>query len=96
MTETLLRARVTPRGGRDAVEGFVADEDGRRLLKLRVAAAPTDGAANKAVVKLVAKFLGLPKSAVTIRSGETARVKTLAIDGDADAIERALSALPSL
>ena len=96
MTETLLRARVTPRGGRDAVEVFVADEDGRRMLKLRVAAAPTDGAANKAVVKLVAKFLGLPKSAVTIRSGETARVKTLAIDGDADAIERALSALPSL
>jgi uncharacterized protein YggU (UPF0235/DUF167 family) len=73
--------RVTPRGGRDAVEGWTADADGRPLLKLRVSAAATDGAANAAVIALVARSLGVPRSAVRIASGETARVKRLEIAG---------------
>ena len=76
-----LTVRVTPRGGRDAVEGWIADADGRPVLKLRVAATAADGAANAAVVALVAKSLRIPKSAVRIAGGETARVKRLEIDG---------------
>lgn len=78
-----LTVRVTPRGGRDAVEGWTHDEAGRPILKLRVCAAAAEGAANAAVIKLVAKALKRPKSAVHIAAGETARVKRLEIDGEA-------------
>lgn len=61
----------------------MTDADGRPVLKVRVAAAPTDGSANAAVVALIAKALKLPKSAVRIASGDTNRVKRLEIDADA-------------
>lgn len=56
------------------------DESGRPVLKLRVSAAAAEGAANAAVVVLLARTLRLPKSAVRIAGGETARVKRLEID----------------
>lgn len=77
--------RVTPRGGRDAVEGWTRDETGRPVLRLRVAAAAAEGGANAAVTALVAKSLKLPKSAVRIVRGETARVKQLEIEGAGEA-----------
>lgn len=80
-----LTVRVTPRGGRDAVEGWSADETGRPILKLRVSAAAAEGAANAAVIVLLAKALKVPKSAVRIASGDTARIKRLEIDGVDDA-----------
>ncbi len=73
--------RVTPRGGRDAVDGWTGDAEGRPVLKLRVAAAATDGQANAAVIALLAKALGVPRSAVRIVRGETARVKQIEADG---------------
>ena len=76
-----LAVRLTPRGGRDAIEGWGEDDAGRPLLKARVAAPPVEGEANAALVKLLAKALGQPRSAVRIASGETARVKVLEIDG---------------
>lgn len=79
-----LAVRVTPRGGRDAVEGWTRDAEGRAVLKVRVAAAAADGAANAAVLALLAKALGLPRSALRIASGETARVKRIEIAGEAD------------
>jgi len=72
---------VTPRGGRDAVDGWTADAEGRPLLKLRVSAAASDGAANAAVIALIAKVLRVPRSAVRIAAGETARIKRLEIIG---------------
>ena len=84
---TRLTVRVTPRGGRDAVEGWVVDDAGRAMLKLRVSAAAAEGAANAAVVALLASSLKLPRSAVRVASGATARVKRLEIDAeDADLI----------
>jgi uncharacterized protein (TIGR00251 family) len=73
--------RLTPRGGRDAVEGWAADTEGRRVLKVRVAAPPVDGQANAALLKLIAKTLGVARSSVTIASGEGARVKMLEVQG---------------
>jgi uncharacterized protein (TIGR00251 family) len=76
-----LAVRLTPRGGRDAVDGWAADADGRPLLKVRVSCPPVDGEANAALIKLIAKTLALPRSSVSIASGDTARVKILEIDG---------------
>jgi len=76
-----LAVRVTPKGGRDAADGWALDPGGRPFLKLRVSAAAADGAANAAVIALVSKSLRIPKSAVRIASGETARLKLLELDG---------------
>ena len=70
---------MTPRGGRDAIDGWGKDSTGRPYLKARVTTAPSDGAANATLILLIAKVLGCPKSSVRIASGETARVKTLQI-----------------
>lgn len=77
--------RVSPRGGRDAIEGWASDEAGRPWLKVRVAAAPVDGGANAAVTALVAEALGLPRSAVRVARGQAARRKQLEIDGRVEA-----------
>ncbi|HWA63084.1 MAG TPA: DUF167 family protein [Caulobacteraceae bacterium] len=87
-----LAVRLTPRGGRDAVEGLDRDEADRPLLKARVAAPPVEGEANAALVRLVAKTLGLPRSGVRVVSGETARVKLLDIAMDEDEVLERLSA----
>jgi uncharacterized protein (TIGR00251 family) len=87
--ESRLAVRLTPRGGRDAVEGWSEDEGGRAVLKVRVAAPPVDGAANAALIRVIAKILGAPRSAVRIASGETGRVKILQIDGLDEAQVRA-------
>jgi len=90
-----LAVRLTPRGGRDAIEGFAEDEAGRPLLKVRVAAPPVEGEANAALVKLLAKALALPRSAVRLASGETARIKVLEIEGiDEAEVRRRLNAPP--
>jgi uncharacterized protein len=71
-----IAVRLTPRGGRDRVDG-VADG----VLKVRVAAPPVDGAANKALTGLLAAELGVPRGAVRIVSGETARTKVVEVEG---------------
>ncbi|MFO1012946.1 MAG: DUF167 family protein [Caulobacteraceae bacterium] len=77
--------RLTPRAGVDRVEGWASDEKGRPILKIKVAAAPVDGAANAALIALLAKTLRVPKSAVRLLAGETARIKRLEIAGLAEA-----------
>jgi uncharacterized protein YggU (UPF0235/DUF167 family) len=88
-----LRVRLTPRGGRDAIDGVEALSDGRRVLKVRVRAAPEDGAANEAVRRLLAKAMGLPASAVNLETGATARLKTFLIAGEAGPLAAELAAL---
>ena len=87
-----LRVRLTPRGGRDHIEGWVAAGE-ERLLKVRVAAPPAEGAANAALVALLAKSLGVPKSAVAIVAGTTSRLKTVEIAGDAAGLSARLETL---
>ncbi|MCJ2071680.1 DUF167 family protein [Methylobacterium sp. J-030] len=80
-----LAVRLTPRGGRDAVEGWARDEKGQPYLKARVAAPPVEGAANAALAKLIAKALKVSRGAVRIAAGDQSRLKILEIDGIAQA-----------
>ncbi len=68
--------RVSPRASRDAILGV---HDG--ALKVALTAPPVEGAANAALVALLAKALGVAKRAVTIASGEASRQKRVQIEG---------------
>jgi len=74
--------RVTPRGGRDDIDGVEMLADGRPVLKVRVRAIADGGEANRAVIALMAKALGVPKAKVRILSGMTSRLKQVAVEGD--------------
>jgi uncharacterized protein YggU (UPF0235/DUF167 family) len=88
-----VRLRVTPRGGRDAIDGVETLSDGRRVLKARVRVAPEDGAANEAVRRLLAKSLRRPASAVSLEAGATARLKIFRIEGDPNRLAADLAGL---
>jgi uncharacterized protein (TIGR00251 family) len=77
-----IAVRLTPKGGRDAIDGIETLSDGRAVLKVRVRAAPSEGEANDALCQLIAKSLGVPKRDVVLVAGATARIKRLAISGD--------------
>lgn len=81
-----LALRLTPKGGRDQIDGIKNDDAGRPVLAIRVSAPPVDGAANKALLKFLAKVSGIPKSRISFISGETARVKRLLLEGDGKSI----------
>ena len=81
-----LTVRLTPNGGRDAVDGFDQGADGDWWLKVRVSVAPENGKANDALIRLLARRLSLPKLKISLLSGETRRKKILRIDGDPEAI----------
>jgi uncharacterized protein (TIGR00251 family) len=91
----VLTVRLTPKGGRDSIDGIEEASDGRPVLKVRVRAAPSDGDANDALVRLIAKALGVPPRAVELISGHTARLKRLKIDGSAIALAEALERICS-
>jgi len=77
----LLVIRLTPRGGRDAIDGVAQLSDGRSVLKVRVRAAASEGEANAALVKLIAKTLGVAVRDVSLVTGVSARLKQLRISG---------------
>ena len=89
----LVAVRLTPRGGRDAIGGIEVLADGKAVLTARVRAAPTEGEANQALAKLLAKALKVPASRVSIAHGASSRVKTVLIEGDGEAAERMLASL---
>jgi uncharacterized protein len=74
--------RVTPRGGRDDIDGLETLANGRTVIKIRVRAIAEGGEANRAVIELLAKALGVPKGKVRVLSGTTSRLKQIAVDGD--------------
>jgi uncharacterized protein YggU (UPF0235/DUF167 family) len=90
-----VAVRVTPRGGRDAIEGVRTDAGGTAWLQVRVRAAPEGGRANEAVVKLLAKALGVPPSAVELIAGGSGRNKRLLVRGDPVALRQRAVALRS-
>ena len=88
-----LDVRLTPKGGRDAIDGVVQLADGRSVLKARVRAAPTGGEANDALIRLIAKVMGVPPRDVALVSGATARVKRLTVSGDGPTLMARLAKL---
>jgi len=85
-----LSVRLTPRARRDRIDGTHGGTDGRTMLKVAVTAAPVDGKANAALVELLARSLGVAKSAVTLEAGAGARNKLLFVAGDFAALRARL------
>jgi uncharacterized protein (TIGR00251 family) len=83
----VLKVRLTPKSSRDAIEGLEAF-GGETVLKARVRALPEQGRANAALVKLIASWLELPPSRVSVTQGTKSRVKHVAIEGDASELAR--------
>ncbi len=86
----MLAVRLTPKGGRDAVDGIEQLADGRSVLKARVRAAASEGEANAALLRLIAKAMGATPRDVTLIAGATSRLKRLKIAGAGPALAAAL------
>jgi len=86
-----VSVRLTPKSGRDSIDGVETLADGRAVLKVRVRAAPFEGEANAALGRVLAKALGVPPRSVAIVAGATSRIKRVKIVGDAAALVAALS-----
>jgi uncharacterized protein YggU (UPF0235/DUF167 family) len=88
----LVRVRVTPRGGRDAIEGVTETAEGPALA-VRVRAVPEGGAANASVEVALADWLGCARSEVSVTAGRKSRIKTVSIAGNAADLHAWLSGL---
>ena len=91
----IVNVRLTPRGGRDAIEGIERRADGKAVLKARVRAAPFEGEANAALCLLLAGALGVAPRQVELVAGATARIKRVLVKGQADATVAALRRVTS-
>ena len=87
-----VAVRLTPKGGRDQLDGIGEDASGKTVLLVRVSAPPVNGAANKALLKFLAKTGGIAKSRVRFIAGETSRIKRLHLEGDSVALIKQLTA----
>lgn len=83
--------RLTPKSSADTVEGPAEGPEARLYLKVRVRAVPEDGRANRALEKLLAKWLGVAPRDVSVVSGTTSRLKTVLVSGDAEALTAKLN-----
>ena len=86
-----IYVRLTPKSSKDEVSG-VKDFGGKTHFQARVRAVPEDGRANKALTELIAAQLGVPKSSIALASGQTSRLKTIFVAGDAVALEQKIAA----
>jgi uncharacterized protein YggU (UPF0235/DUF167 family) len=91
-----IALRVTPRGGRDDIDGIETLANGRAVVKIRVRAIAEGGEANRAVTELLAKLLGVPRARIKLSAGATSRLKQVAVDGDprmlGDTLRKAIAA----
>ena len=90
-----IHCRLTPKGGRDAVEGVATLADGQRVLLTRVRSAPQDGKANAALCALIAAYVGVPTSHVNLSAGVKSRVKRITVAGDPVELIARLEKLPT-
>jgi hypothetical protein len=86
----IVRVRLTPKSSTDAIDGLEQTAEGP-ALKARVRALPSDGDANAALLKLLAKWLGVAKSTLRLAQGGKSRVKTVEIADKTGDIEARLS-----
>src|ERR1700722_13227483 len=77
-----VAVRLTPRAGRERIEGIACLADGKPVLKIAVAAPPADGHANAALLDLLAREWRLRRSDLAIAAGHKSRNKIVHIAGD--------------
>ena len=87
----VVAVRLTPKAALDRIDGTTTLADGRTVLQVRVRAAPEKGKANAALEVLLAKALGVPKSAVSVIAGGTSRLKSVQVAGNPDFLAIAAS-----
>lgn len=74
-----IPVKLTPKSSKDAVEGWDVDPEGRPVLKVRVRAQPVEGEANDALIRLLAKVLGVPRRNVNLARGGQSRLKMIEV-----------------
>jgi len=79
-----LAVKLTPGASVERIDGWDVDTDGRPVLKVRVRARPVEGEANAALLKLLARTLGVAKSAVSLDRGGQSRLKMIRVEGLTD------------
>lgn len=89
----VIDVRLTPRGGRDAIDGIEQRADGRAVLKVRVRAVPAAGEANAALCLTIARALGIAPRQVTLAGGATSRLKRIRVAGEPAVLVAALRRL---
>ena len=89
----VVTCRLTPKGGRDAIDGVAELADGTSVLLARVREPPEDGRANDALRALLAEKLETPASRIALVAGARSRIKQLAVAGDPEALAARLKAL---
>jgi uncharacterized protein (TIGR00251 family) len=92
----VVSLRLTPRAGHDSLDGIGRLSDGSDVAIAHVRALPAEGAANKALIAILAKALRVPKSAVKIVAGASARLKQIRIAGDAPLLSGKIAGLPRI
>ena len=85
-----IAVRLTPKAGRDAIAGVERLADGRCVLKVKVRAAPSDGEANDALIRFLARSLEVASRDVALVAGATARLKRPTVAGDGPRLAAAL------
>ncbi|HSV01496.1 MAG TPA: DUF167 family protein [Roseiarcus sp.] len=90
----VVACRLTPRGGRDAIDGVARLADGSSVIMARVRSAPQDGEANLALCALLADRLGARASDASVVTGSRSRLKQVVISGDPAILIARLEALP--
>jgi uncharacterized protein (TIGR00251 family) len=90
-TGIVLPVRLTPKSGRDEIVG-IEDFGGETVLKARVRAAPEAGRANEALERLIAHWLKVPPSSVSVTQGGKSRSKHVLIEGDAGTLAHLIEA----
>ena len=76
MEHCVLQIKAAPNSAKDEIQGWLGDS-----LRVRIQAPPTDGKANERLCAFIAEKLSLPKGAVTLVTGGSARQKRLSIQG---------------
>ena len=89
----VVSCRLTPKGGRDAIDGVAKLADGSFVLAARVRSAPQGGEANQALCALLADRLGAPASDARVVAGSKSRLKQIAVSGDPAILVARLEAL---
>jgi len=94
MDGVVLAVRLTPKAARDAVDGVGRLADGSEVALVRVRALPVKGAANAALIGLLAKDLKIPRRSVSIVGGAGTRIKRIRIAGDPDSLSKRIDQWP--